>query len=213
MLIPQSLAHHVNHVGAGWGQFLLAYHRLFYFWFAIAICVASLYTDVMPNYETHPLRVIRRRHGLEMKELARLAGVSRATVSQIEEGRTKHPNDRVIAVLARLSGEDPKELFSRVVSWGGQRLEDLVPRRALSALQLPPEALVDLYPSFAAWRSEFADNPTRFASFLRINRLTVAKYESGGFVGGMPDSLVHALIARFGLSDAYLLAVEELPVG
>jgi transcriptional regulator with XRE-family HTH domain len=167
----------------------------------------------MPNYETHPLRVIRRRQGLEMKELARLAGVSRATVSQIEEGRTKRPNERVIAVLARLSGEDPKGLLERVVSWTGQQFEDLVPRRAMTALQLPPEALRDLYPSFAAWRSEFADNPTRFASFLRINRLTVAKYERGGFVGGMPDSLVHALVARLGVSEEYLLALEELPVG
>lgn len=167
----------------------------------------------MPNYETHPLRVIRRRHGLEMKELARLAGVSRATVSQIEEGRTKRPNERVIAVLARLSGEDPAGLLSRVVSWSGQQFEDLVPRRAMSALQLPADALSDLYPSFAAWRSEFADNPTRFASFLRINRLTVAKYERGGFVGGMPDSLAHALVDRLELSNEYLQAVEDLPVG
>lgn len=167
----------------------------------------------MPNYETHPLRVIRRRHGLEMKELARLAGVSRATVSQIEEGRTKKPNARVVAVLARLAGEDPLALLARVEAWAGQRLEDLVPRRALAALQLPPESLRDLYPSFVAWRSEFADNPTRFASFLKINRLTVAKYERGGFVGGMPDSLAHALVDKLKLSDDYLLAVEELPVG
>jgi transcriptional regulator with XRE-family HTH domain len=148
-----------------------------------------------------------------MKELARLAGVSRATVSQIEEGRTKKPNDRVIAVLARLSGEDPAALLARVLSWTGQQFEDLVPRRAMTALQLPPEALRDLYPSFAAWRAEFADNPTRFASFLRINRLTVAKYERGGFLGGMPDSLVRALVARLGVSEDYLLAIEELPVG
>lgn len=167
----------------------------------------------MPNYETHPLRVIRRRHGLEMKELARLAGVSRATVSQIEEGRTKKPNARVVAVLARLAGEDPLALLARVESWAGQRLEDLVPRRALAALQLPPESLKDLYPSFVAWRGEFADNPTRFASFLKINRLTVAKYERGGFVGGMPDSLAHALVDKLKLSDEYLLAVEDLHVG
>jgi transcriptional regulator with XRE-family HTH domain len=166
----------------------------------------------MPNYQNHPLRVIRRRHGLEMKELARLAGVSRATVSQIEEGRTRRPNERVIAVLARLSGEDPKGLLGRVVAWGDQGVEDVVPRRGLSALQLPPEMLSTLYPSFISWRAEFADNPTRFASFLRINRLTVAKYERGGFVGGMPDSLAHALVDRLKLSDEYLQAVEELPL-
>jgi hypothetical protein len=42
---------------------------------------------------------------------------------------------------------------------------------------------------------ELSENPTHFASVLRINRLTVSKYESDQFVGGMPDTLAHALVS------------------
>lgn len=167
----------------------------------------------MPNYDSHPLRLLRRRYGLEMKELARLAGVSRATVSQIEEGRTKRPNRRVVEVLAGLSGVSVDDLFARVVEWRGVAVEELLPRRALAVLALPASDVGVLYRSFSAWRSEFSDNPTHFASLLRVNRMTVAKYERGEFVGGLPDSLAHALMARLGLSDEYVDAVAGLPVG
>lgn len=167
----------------------------------------------MPNYDSHPLRLLRRRHGLEMKELARLAGVSRATVSQIEEGRTKKPNVRVVAVLSRLSGVSVDELLERVDAWRSKESAELLPRRGLAVLNLPADALPGLYDSFGAWRGEFSDNPTHFASILRINRMTVAKYERGEFVGGMPDSLAYALVARLGLSDEYVDALGGLSVG
>jgi len=166
----------------------------------------------MPNYSSHPLRVIRRRHGLEMKELARLCGVSRATISQIEEGRIKKPNAKVIEFLAKTEGVSVESLKQAVESWRDSVLLDLLPKRAASVLMISPEDLPRLYPSFKVWRSEFSDNPTHFASLLRINRMTVAKYERGGFVGGLPDSLARALSARLGLSAEYLSSLEELPV-
>lgn len=167
----------------------------------------------MPNYETHPLRVVRRRLGLEMKELARLAGVSRATVSQIEEGRTKRPNVAVLRVLSSRTGVSVDDLLLRVERWREVAPVEVLPRRGAAVLGLEPEVLLGLYGSFEAWRRELSDNPTHFASLLRINRMTVAKYERGGFVGGMPDSLAHALVARLGVSDEYLLALEGLSVG
>lgn len=167
----------------------------------------------MPNYETHPLRVIRRRLGLEMKELARLAGVSRATVSQIEEGRTKRPNVAVLSVLSARTGVSVEDLLGRVERWRELSPQELLPRRGGAVLLLEPSELLGLYGSFGAWRRELSDNPTHFASLLRINRMTVAKYERGGFVGGMPDSLAHALVARLGVSDEYLVALEGLAVG
>jgi transcriptional regulator with XRE-family HTH domain len=171
------------------------------------------YTFAMPNYKSHPLRVIRRRHGLEMKELARLCGVSRATISQIEEGRTKKPNAKVIEFLAKIEGVSVVSLSEAVDVWRDSALLDLLPKRAASVLLILPEDLPKLYPSFQAWRSEFSDNPTHFASLLRINRMTVAKYERGGFVGGLPDSLARALSARLGLSGEYLSSLEELHIG
>lgn len=167
----------------------------------------------MPNYESHPLRLLRRRLGLEMKELARLAGVSRATVSQIEEGRTKRPNRRVVEVLAARSGRSVDELFAQVDVWRDAEASELMPRRGAATLQLEPKHLSQFYKSFAHWRGEFADNPTGFASLLRINRMTVAKYERGEFVGGMPDSLAFALHTRLNLSSEYVQALEGLAVG
>ena len=183
--------------------------------FIIWVCHAYhlCYTFAMPNYKSHPLRVIRRRHGLEMKELARLCGVSRATISQIEEGRTKKPNVKVMEFWAGLDGVAVSVLEESVRDWRDAVLLELLPRRSSAVLNIAPADLVKFYPSFKSWRSEFSDNPTHFASLLRINRMTVAKYERGGFVGGLPDSLARALSARLGLSDEYLSSLEELSIG
>lgn len=171
------------------------------------------YNRLMPNYEAHPMRVLRRRHGLEMKELARLAGVSRATISQMEEGRVKRPNPKVVAVLSRLSGISPDDLTAKVEAWRSTSAGNLIPRRGNATALLEPRLLDQFYRSFSHWRGEFADNPTSFSSLLRINRMTVAKYERGEFVGGMPDSLFNALCTRLGLSDDYVTALEQLPTG
>lgn len=150
-------------------------------------------------------------HGLEMVELARLAGVSRATISQIEEGRTKKPNKKVVLVLARMSGHSPDELFEKIEAWRNQTPETVLPQRWKAVISLPAEAIGQFYPTFQHWRMELSENPTHFASVLRINRLTVAKYERGQFVGGMPDTLAHALSSRLGLTEEYLNALEQLP--
>jgi len=46
---------------------------------------------------------------------------------------------------------------------------------------------------------------------LGINRTVVAAYEYGIRENGMSDSLAHALVRTFELSDAYLLALAKLP--
>jgi len=189
-----------------------AYHVPDFLFYSDCYAYHLCYTFGMPNYKSHPLRVIRRRHGLEMKELARRCEVSRATISQIEEGRTKKPNVKVIEFLAQIEGVSVVSLSDAVDAWRDSALLDLLPKRAASVLLISPEDLPALYPSFQAWRSEFSDNPTHFASLLRINRMTVAKYERGGFVGGLPDSLARALSARLGLSGEYLSSLEELPI-
>ena len=150
-------------------------------------------------------------HGLEMVELARLAGVSRATVSQIEEGRTKKPNKKVVHVLSRMSGHSPEELYEKIETWRQTRADEVLPQRWKALLNLPAEDLAKLYPSFKHWREELSSNPTHFASVLRINRLTVSKYERDQFVGGMPDTLAHALTSRLGITEDYLSALEGLP--
>jgi transcriptional regulator with XRE-family HTH domain len=192
---------------------LCAYHRLVFIFFGFLHAYHLCYDFGMPNYSSHPLRVIRRRRGLEMKELARLCGVSRATISQIEEGRIKKPNAKVMEFLADVEGVSVEVLGQAVGAWHDSNFFDLLPRRAASVLLIDPKDLPLFYSSFKAWRAEFSDNPTHFASLLRINRMTVAKYERGGFVGGMPDSLAHALSVRLNLSAEYLSSLEDLSVG
>jgi len=213
MLNPSNNSGPLKRCVLGFGTILcvriIALFLFLIFSYAYHLC----YTVVMPNYSSHPLRVIRRRHGFEMKELARLCGVSRATISQIEEGRIKKPNVKVLEFLAKAEGVSVESLGKAVESWRDSVLLDLLPKRAASVLMIAPEDLGKLYPSFKVWRSEFSDNPTHFASLLRINRMTVAKYERGGFVGGLPDSLASALSARLGLSAEYLSSLEELSVG
>jgi hypothetical protein len=110
-----------------------------------------------------------------------------------------------------MSGHSPEELTKKVDAWRTQETDEILPTRWRAVISLPAEEIVRFYPTFQHWRMELSDNPTHFASVLRINRLTVSKYERGQFVGGMPDTLAHALASRLGLSEDYLTALESLP--
>lgn len=57
----------------------------------------------MPVVDVSPLEIARRARGLSQRDLARLAGVSRETISLIERGEL--PRVRTAHAIARALGE------------------------------------------------------------------------------------------------------------
>jgi transcriptional regulator with XRE-family HTH domain len=60
-----------------------------------------------------PVRVARRRAGLDQEQLAERSGVPQGTISRIERGQT--PNSGHALRLARALGSTVEELFGHIV--------------------------------------------------------------------------------------------------
>lgn len=167
----------------------------------------------MPAFDDHPVTLLLRRYGLTQSELARRAGVSRSTVDQLVQGRAKNVNPKIAAALGAVSNIPTRNIEVAVQRWREAPRNLPLKDRHRMVLSVDPEDLPRIFPTFAAWRSEFAPNPTMFASVIRENVLTVTKYERGMFVSGMPSSLHNAIVRTFGVSDAYVVGLGRLPVG
>jgi DNA-binding XRE family transcriptional regulator len=54
----------------------------------------------MARIPNHPVRLARLQLGISQIQLAKMAGVNRAAITAIEDGRTKKPSDTILVPLA-----------------------------------------------------------------------------------------------------------------
>lgn len=167
----------------------------------------------MPVFTDHPVRLLRQRKGFSVMTLSKLSLLHRSTVSAIEEGRPRVPDFASLEQLAGPLGVDVRTLASQVEDWAAVHAEPDLPASARVALAMSPLQVTTTFPSFSAWRAQFADTVTGFSSMLGVNRKVVADFEAGRKVRGMPTPLAQALLVKLGVSDEYLVAVQGLPVG
>lgn len=172
----------------------------------------SCYTDLMARIADHPLRLARLKAKLSQLDLARLAGINRAAVSAVEDGRTIMPSDKLLEAAAHAAQTTPDALRKEIELWNARPLQPLLRPSARNLLLIPPYTLSQYYNSFVQWRAEIAPTPTAFASMLRINPAIVRDYESGKLLK-MPDGLAAKMLEAFGFDGEYLAAVEGLPRG
>jgi len=164
-----------------------------------------------PRWTNHPLRVARQRAGVSQSGLARDAGVTRSTVTAIEQGRTRIPKPSTLVAFAKIVKMTPDKLRTEIVAWGAQESEVALSKLAAATLTLDATH-IKAYRSFAHWRAQIVDSPTAMAVLLRINSDVVLRYEQGRDLRGMSDRLAGALMNNLGLSSAYVEALQKLPV-
>lgn len=162
----------------------------------------------MPIIQDHPLRLLRLRAGISQGEVARRAGVSRSVVAQLEEGRIRKPNEKIVAVLSTYTQTPVHKIIEDVLLWHDSKSAPLS-QRAKNALALPA-VIVEQYQSYEQWRNDIAENVTQLSSMLRVSRNTLTAYEDGT-TRAMPKPMVNALYNRLNLSDDYVAAVTRLP--
>jgi transcriptional regulator with XRE-family HTH domain len=162
----------------------------------------------MSRITDHPVRLARIAKGLSQNKLAVLAGVQRSAVTAVEDGRTRVPSDKILAVLS----DDPKQLLGEVLAWWDSPVRPNLKPAAQNLLLIPPYTLGQYYSSFGQWRREFAPTVTGFASLLRLNPAVVREFEEGR-VEAMGDVLAGRLVSGLGLSAEYLVALEGLKRG
>lgn len=147
-------------------------------------------------------------------ELASRAGVQRAAVTAIEDGRTKKPSEQVLAVLAQSAGISVDDLAAEVQQWIDKPVTPRVKPSVENLMVIPPYVLNQYYGSFKQWRREIAATPTALASMLRLNAAVISRYEAGEYKRGMPEVLSSRLLEAFGnygMTPEYILELEKLP--
>lgn len=164
----------------------------------------------MPFYDDHPVRVLLKRSGLTRFELARAAGITYGALDKLMMGMTKTAHPEVVKVLAKRTATSPKDIRAAVKAWNEQPFFEKLPPRARATLALGAGDIVRFYPSFQDWREEFAENPTQFASILRIPRATLVEWETGRRKV-FPPSLAEAIVTQFHVPAEYAEALAELP--
>ena len=183
------------------------------FFFLLYCLLCLLLEVVLARVLDHPVRLARLELGLSQVELARRAGVGRAAVTAVEDGRTRRPSVRVLAVLADGLGCGVDELVERCVGWFEGPGVSGLPVRVQNLLLVPPYVLPQYYSSFRQWRLEVSPSVTGFASLVRVNPAVVSRWESGE-LQRFPEALGRALLRSFGSAGFgvdYLVALEGLP--
>ena len=161
----------------------------------------------------HPVRLARLQLGLSQKELASRAGVNRAAITAIEDGRTKKPAEKIVAVLANGMGTTVDELFDTIDKYVKQPLAVDAKPAVQNLMLIPPYTLNQYYKSFKQWRSEVAKTPTALASTLHMNPAIISRYEDG-LLQSFPETLSKKLIQAYGpygMTPEYVIELEKLP--
>jgi putative transcriptional regulator len=161
----------------------------------------------------HPVRLARLQLGISQVELAKKAGVNRAAVTAIEDGRTKNPSDTILLPLAVGLGITIEDLRIQCKEFASAPIEIEAPPAVQNLMIIPPYTLSQYYKSFKQWRSEIAKTPTALASMLRVNPAVVSRYESGE-MQAFPEVLSRKLLEAFkpyGMSAEYIVELEKLP--
>jgi transcriptional regulator with XRE-family HTH domain len=167
----------------------------------------------MARIPNHPIRLARIQAGLSQVELARAAGVNRAAITAIEDGRTKRPDDRILGTLAARMDIPVAELAQQVEAFLTQPLDLSVPPAVENLMLIPPYTLGQYYKTFRDWRREIAKTPTALASMLRVNPAVISRYEAGK-LAGFPELLSRQLLEAFkpyGMTPEYIVELEKLP--
>ena len=167
----------------------------------------------MARINNHPVRLARLQLGISQVELAKKAGVNRAAVTAIEDGRTKNPSDAILLPLASGLGISIEDLRAECKQFASAPIEIQAPPAVQNLMIIPPYTLGQYYKSFKQWRSEIAKTPTALASMLRVNPAVVARYESGE-MQAFPEVLSRKLLEAFkpyGMSAEYIVELEKLP--
>jgi len=167
----------------------------------------------MARIADHPVRLARLQLGISQIELAKRAGVNRAAVTAIEDGRTKNPSEAILTPLALGLGGSVEELRDRCVNFAKQPLEIDAPPAVANLMLIPPYTLGQYYKSFKQWRREIAKTPTALASMLRVNPAVISRYEAGQ-LSAFPEILSRKLVEAFksyGMTPEYVVELEKLP--
>jgi len=155
----------------------------------------------------HPLAIFREKNHLSQDDVANICGITRQIVVFTEQGIYPEIPPSIIKGI--------KSEYGMLETLNWQHLQDVWIDEELEKVDIAPwlgEGLGDVPAnSFVEWRNLISTSISNFGKLLKIQPVTIRKYESGA-TNNLPIQLVERL-RHWGFSDEYINAVSALPVG
>lgn len=154
----------------------------------------------------HPLAEFRTEHHLSQDDLANLAGITRQIVTMTEQGiYPEIPPSIIKAIKDEYGVFATLHLPEEHAKWIDAELDKV------NVEPWVQDVLQNQMPiSFVEWRNEVSDSVSNFGKLVKIQPVTIRKYESGA-TNNLPVQLVERL-RYWGFSDAYIQSVSALPI-
>jgi len=157
----------------------------------------------------HPLALFRDSHHIAQDDLANLAGITRQIVVLTEQGVYPTIPPAIIKAIKYEYGPlATRGLNEYHHEWILQELDkvDISPLINIGA----PDRLPVGVDTFVDWRNLISDSVSNFGKTVKIQPVTIRKYESGA-THNLPVQLQERL-QYWGFSGAYIEAVANLPI-
>lgn len=157
----------------------------------------------------HPLASFRDSHHISQDDLANLAGITRQIITLTEQGVYPEIPPAIIKAIklefGPLATRGLNEFHHEWIDWALNQV-DIAPLINIDA----PDQLPVGVRSFVQWRNLISDSVSSFGKTVKIQPVTIRKYESGA-THNIPVQLVERL-EHWGFSRAYIKAVANLPI-
>jgi transcriptional regulator with XRE-family HTH domain len=157
----------------------------------------------------HPLVTFRNSHHLSQDDLANLCGITKQIVTFAEQG--------IYPELPPAIMKGIRDEYGLFATEGFQEKNSTYIRQELDKLDISVWLGIhngdpDVVParSFVEWRSLISSSVTNFGKLVKIQPITIRKYESGK-THNLPIQLEERL-KYFGFSNEYIRKVGQLPI-
>lgn len=155
----------------------------------------------------HPIAQFRELHHLSQDDVANFCGITRQIITLCEQGVYPEIPPSIIKGF--------QNEFGQLTTYNWQEKHTAWINSELDKVNIEPwvqDMLQQQMPdSFIAWRNEVSNSVSNFGKLMKIQPVTIRKYESGA-TNNLPIQLVERL-RHWGFSQSYIDAVASLPIG
>ena len=159
----------------------------------------------------HPLAEYRHSIHYSQDDLANACGITRQIVTNTEAGIYSEVPPSILKGLREELGATPKEIDALADAHRNWILDELAGLNIgplineEDYLQLPASV-----GSFTQWRELLSDSIAGFAKLMKLQPITIKKYETGQ-TNNLPQQLVDRLLG-FGFDIEYINRIALLPI-
>lgn len=160
----------------------------------------------------HPLVEFRTSHHLSQDDVANFCGITRQIILLCEQGIYPEIPPAILKGVKDEFGQlATYDWPEKHTAWIKQELDKVDIRPLVGDFGIMTQTGKLSVHSFIEWRNLISTSVSNFGKLIKIQPVTIRKYESGA-TNNLPIQLVERL-RHWGFSEAYIDSVSRLPIG